>query len=367
MLKILTICDVLFPQTTGGAGRLARELSEALLRRGVEMEFLTRQPDHSITITGNIPTTYYPKPGINLPSALRRLFRERLRSFNPDIVHIHQPLPAYFAISGTFPKPVVYTFHSPWPEELKLKNSRWPKLIRRAGVPFFRHIEKEMVRRASQIVVLSETSRRDVMALYGRGDAQVIPGGVDTVRFRPLDQPDRINTVQLITLRNLVPRMGLPELIRAMATLPEEVRLNIGGDGSLRDDLQQLIRSLKLESRIRLRGRIPDADLPSFYSSADWFVLPTAALEGFGLVILESLACGTPVLGTRVGAIPELLNRFDPAWIISEPNAGAIAHSIRQAIQMKRPDRSALHDLVARDFGWDVIAFRYLELFQKIR
>jgi glycosyltransferase involved in cell wall biosynthesis len=365
-LKILSICDVLFPQTTGGAGRVARELGKALSRQGVEIEFLTRQPAKPVKATDYIPTTYYSPPGPQLPLVLRRLFRQRVGIFKPDIIHVHQPFPAYFAIPRSFDRPVVYNFHSAWPEELKLKASPWPSWMRAPAVPLFRHIEKTVVEQASQIVVLSETSRHEIKSFYGR-DAQLIPGGVNSREFHLFDKPKPNGVVNLISVRNLVPRMGLSELIRAMLLVPEHVRLDIGGDGPLRGELQELIHNLKLENRVALPGRIPDSELPQFYSSADWFVLPTVALEGFGLVILESLACGTPVLGTRVGAIPELLNRFDPEWIIPEPSAQAIAVCIRQALQKKGPDRADLHEKVARDFDWDVIASRYRELFQTLR
>ena len=219
--------------------------------------------------------------------------------------------------------------------------------------------------RATAVTVLSEFSRRMVRGFYDR-EAVIIPGGVDSKRFQPSPGKPENRALYLITLRNLVPRMGLAELTRSMKLLPPDTRLDIGGEGPLRRDLQELITSLGMENQVRLLGHIPDRDLPHFYSSADWFVLPTAALEGFGLVILESLSCGTPVLGTRIGAIHELLEQFDSRWVIPQPEPEAIAAAILSVSEQPPPDPWKLHNQVADEFDWLQIAERYLELYRSL-
>jgi glycosyltransferase involved in cell wall biosynthesis len=160
--------------------------------------------------------------------------------------------------------------------------------------------------------------------------------------------------------------MGLAQLIRAMSLLPPHIELTIGGRGPLQDELMGLISSLGLSERVRLAGHVPDEDLPHFYSSANWFVLPTVALEGFGLVTLESLSCGTPVLGTRIGATPELLEKFDPQWIIEEPTPKEIATTILRVTGKPAPSPDDLHHRVAEEFDWKNIAKRYLEMFESL-
>ncbi len=344
---------------------MAREVAEALRQRGVELEFVTRRPRGPVPAEGNIRTTYYSEPGLMLPFEIRKAFQDRVRSFDPHVVHVHQPLPAFFAIPKTFATPVVYSFYSPWAEELKIKAARWPAWKLRPSVAAYRCIERRAVRKATSIVVLSETSREEVRHFHGRQSIK-IPGGVNTSQFKPLAARKNTDGVRLITVRNLVPRMGLQELIRAMARVPENVRLDIGGDGPLRNELQELVKSLRLGNRVTICGRIPDDRLPGFYASAQWFILPTAALEGFGLVILESLASGTPVLGTRVGAIPELLERFNPGWLIDAPTSDSIAAAICRAIQQPLPDPDELHRAVASEFDWNVIAARYLDLYEEL-
>jgi len=363
-MRILVICDVLFPQTVSGAGRVAREVAAALGKSGNAVEFLTRQvsTNHSRNHVNEIKTTYYPLPLKAFPTRFRRIFNETIRAFQPDIVHVHQPLPAFLSIPASFSRPIVYTFHSSWAEEFKIKCSRWPHIFRKIASPLLAKVENRILHRATAVTVLSEFSRRELKRLYNR-EGVIIPGGVDSERFRPIAKVESSKTLRLVTLRNLVPRMGLALLIRAMKLLPPHIELTIGGEGPLRDELMRLIDSLGLSERVRMAGYVPDDDLSHFYSSANWFVLPTVALEGFGLIILESFSCGTPVLGTRIGAIPELLERFDPQWIIKEPTPKEIAATILSVSENPPPSPNYLHDRVSAEFEWRNIATRYLDLF----
>jgi glycosyltransferase involved in cell wall biosynthesis len=360
-MRILILCDVLYPQTVGGAGRVARELGEGFKACGDAVHYLTR-PVVSGPTEGE-DTSYLPPLRLDALLDFRRRFSEVAARFNPDIVHFHQPLSAYLSIPADYGRPLVYTFHSPWPREFAIKHSRIPASLRRLAMPLMRRMEGAMVSRASEVVVASDFMGAQVRSLHGR-EPVTIHHGVDPQRFSPVREKPFGTRKRLVTLRNLVPRMGLIELIDAIALLPESVHLEIGGEGPMRRALQRRIEALRLESRVRLAGHVREEQLPAFYSDADWFVLPTLELEGFGLVILESLACGTPVLGTRVGAIPEVLGRFDPRWIIPEPTARAIADTVRAALDTAAPDPQELHRKVAAQFDWRRVVQVYREVFQ---
>ena len=125
--------------------------------------------------------------------------------------------------------------------------------------------------------------------------------------------------------------MGLDRLIEAMATLVcqvPDVLLLIGGSGSQRAALEALVRALGLDKHVTFLGFVPEGDLPRYYQAADVFVLPTRELEGFGLVTAEALACGTPVLGTPVGATPELLEPLDAGLVFRDATAEAMAEDL---------------------------------------
>jgi glycosyltransferase involved in cell wall biosynthesis len=183
------------------------------------------------------------------------------------------------------------------------------------------------------------------------GRVQVIPGWVDLERFQII--PDRtaakralgwpLDVPVLFTLRRLVPRMGLDRLVRAVAIVRDrgqKLHLVIGGSGPLRQELEQLAVSLNLSSSIRFVGRVADADLPTMYGACDAFVLPTAGLECFGLIALEALACGRPVLATPVAAIPEVVSNFEKQWLATSADEAGITNLLHAYLSGRLPDHS---------------------------
>ncbi len=167
----------------------------------------------------------------------------------------------------------------------------------------------------------------------------IIPGGVDLKRFQPVQDKKNIRQhlgislekVLLFTVRNLVPRMGLKNLILAMKDIVKEISdiyLVIGGDGPLKENLRTLTNTLGLNNFIHFVGFIPENQLPDFYRMADIFVLPTRELEGFGLVTLEALASGIPVLGTPIGGTKEILKKFDSRFLFNNTDNNSIANLI---------------------------------------
>lgn len=143
------------------------------------------------------------------------------------------------------------------------------------------------------------------------------------------------------------------------------MNLIIGGEGPLKSELQGLAERLGLGSSVRFEGYIPDDRLPIYYQAADFFLLPTRALEGFGLVAVESLACGTPVLGTPVGAIPELLGELQADLLFRGVEPEAIARGIVTHMQRAQADprgyeglRRRCREFAATRFGWDRVVER---------
>jgi glycosyltransferase involved in cell wall biosynthesis len=166
----------------------------------------------------------------------------------------------------------------------------------------------------------------------------------------------------LFCLRNLEPRMGVELLLDAMpavlAHYPTTV-LVVGGDGPLAAPLRAHAARLGLGAAVRFCGFVPEGVLPAHYAAADASVVPTRALEGFGLVTLESLACGTPVIGTPVGATPELLMPLDRALLADAPTAEALARALLALLA--RDDRDALAARCrahTEAYAWDRIAER---------
>jgi glycosyltransferase involved in cell wall biosynthesis len=156
--------------------------------------------------------------------------------------------------------------------------------------------------------------------------------------------------------------MGLEHLIAAMQELGEDGRdclLLIGGEGPLRSTLERQIREQGLADRVTLLGFILEENLPKYYQAADLVLMPTYELEGFGLVTVEALACGTPVLGTPVAAIPEVLARLDPELVAEGTDSRSLAAAMRNILRRfrERPEERARlamagRALIERDYTW---------------
>src|SRR5205807_5699025 len=125
-------------------------------------------------------------------------------------------------------------------------------------------------------------------------------------------------------VRRLVPRMGLDVLLDAWQALGSPGVLAIGGDGPLRPELEA-----RGDESVRFLGRLSDDDLVALYSAADVTVVPSLALEGFGLVVLESLACGTPVVVSDAGGLPEAVAGLDASLVVPAGDAGVLAARLR--------------------------------------
>jgi glycosyltransferase involved in cell wall biosynthesis len=149
--------------------------------------------------------------------------------------------------------------------------------------------------------------------------------------------------------------MGLDRLLRAVRKLFDRglnFQLMVGGTGPLRSILEKLANQLDLSHNVSFLGYIPDSQLPLMYAACDAFVLPSAALECFGLIVIEALACGRPVIASPVGAIPEILNLIEPKWMAKSPEADAIAELIGDFLSGKLPEHAPdeLRSLVARHY-----------------
>ena len=213
-------------------------------------------------------------------------------------------------------------------------------------------IEHRCLESANCITADSNYTKHLLGQLHGPGIQQrteVIPGWVDLNRFHIIPDRQKVKAELgwpadipvFFTLRRLVPRMGLDRLLYAFQKVKSAgwvFHLVVGGSGPLRKWLETLVGELDLKDCVSFAGRVPEARLPLLYGSADAFVLPTAELECFGLIALEALACGRPVLGTPVGAIPEVLGRFEKNWLAHNASIEAIAQLLISFLQGALPN-----------------------------
>ena len=358
--RLLVVADVSPLEAHGGAARVIREQSRRLAARGHRVLVLCRHPGGTAPARGDIdgvPVVHYAVDrrnplafGVTSLTGARRRFRE-LGPLGWDAVIFHQPFSAA-ALAAEVPRAAarLYVFHSPAGAEYRVRAETLDGGRPPAGTALVARLlgclERRALRAASAVVVLSEFSRQVLGRTHGRLSAPVvtIPGAVDLGRFRPpADRPGVRRAlglppdgVLLLTVRDLQPRMGLDTLLRALAVVRAryEVTCVVGGSGSLRPALERLAADLGLGAAARFAGHIAEEALPAHYQAADLFVLPTRVLEGFGLVTVEALACGTPVVATPVGATPEILAPLEPRLLAADNSPAALAQAVAGALPL---------------------------------
>ncbi len=262
-----------------------------------------------------------------------------------------------------------YTVHSPLKMELRAGCA--PTLggrLRKAVLPLLAdRLERRCLLKSDAVNSFSQYTKDCLAHLHGPEIAkkvQVLAGWADTNRFhivenrqaakRELGWP--VDVPVLFTLRRLVPRMGLDRLLRAVRILADEqhaFNVVIGGEGLLRPELEALARELRISDKVRFIGRVPESLLPLTYGACDCFVLPTAELECFGLIAVEAFSAGRPVLATPVGALPELMELFEPKWLAAGSDENSIARLIGQYLKGRLPhhEPQELRDIVERHFS----------------
>ena len=391
-MNILMVADVSIKNVIGGAPRVLHEESKKLKQRGHNVWVLTRQvPNSDLTeemvegvkesrykIVGNNPFTYIMSSIFNS----KRLFEEMVKSKHFDVINFHQPFSALGVNISRKSRNIkkIYTFHSPAFKEYEMRNrpistpwsTPWGKWNYKLNSYFRKRIERYNLKKCEKIRTLSEYMKRELTDCHciAYKKVVVIPGGVDTDRFTPSSDRTKIKKklgipiekILLLSVRNLVPRMGLENLIYAMADIirtTKDVYLVLGGEGALEERLKGLVEQLGLDLFIRFEGFIPEDKLPLYYQAADLFVLPSKVLEGFGLVTVESLSCGTPVLGTPIGGTKEILEGLDGRLLFKGTEPRHISEKILYFLN-RQSELDNLRDkcrqFAVDNYSWDVVA-----------
>ncbi|WP_332673684.1 glycosyltransferase [Aromatoleum sp.] len=350
-----------FPEQLGGLDRYYRDLLEHLPEaRGLIVGPAPESPPR-LTVVSR-----HDAPLLNRLGALWRAADQAGR----DAVVID----AHFALYALLPLlskrlrslPLVVHFQGPWADENVSAGDSSPVRHR-----LRRGLERLVYRRADRVIVLTSAFRRVLVENYGVSPwrVHVVPPGVDLDRFSPGDRGAARERFGLdadafvaVSVRRLVPRMGLDVLLeawaRALAELPQGAQLLIAGDGSERAALEAQVERLGLAKSVRLLGRISDEDLLELYRAADLGVVPTRSFEGFGLVVIEAAACGTPTIVTDIGGLPEAVHSLDPSLTVAPDDVLALAERMAAAARPGgTPSREETRSF-AEGFSWSAAVRR---------
>jgi glycosyltransferase involved in cell wall biosynthesis len=367
--RVLMLGKGWFPAQLGGLDRYYRDLFEHL-------------PEARAVVIGPAPDAgcrvfAASRHNAPLPRRMLEFWRATQRAHTTGI----EVVDAHFALYALLPllagrvrgTPTVVHFHGPWAYENAAGGdvSTWRLATRR-------RLEREVYRRADVTVVLTSAFRRTLVERYRvtPWTVDVQPPGVDLDRFSPGDRAaarDHFgcsgNEWLAVCVRRLIGRMGLDLLLDAWAVarpeLPRGSRLLIAGDGPLRQQLEERARAQDLRGSVQILGRISEKDLVELYRAADLGVVPTTSFEGFGLVVIEAAACGTPTLATEVGGLPEVVRPLDVSLLVAGGDHRALAARLVSAAAGQVPDRGITRQYAER-FDWRDVAVKHRAICSRV-
>jgi len=240
---------------------------------------------------------------------------------------------------------------------------------------YFRYLVPAMLRRARAVVTVSQHTKEDILTFYGidAGQIHVVPNGYDVDSFSVGHESQEIRAkyglgAYLLYVGNLLPHKNLQALMSAFALISMRYSqtLVIAGrrDPRYYPSLEAQTRTLGIQARVRFLDYVPAKDLPALYAGAEVFVLPSL-YEGFGLPVLEAMACGTPVIASRTSSIPEVAG--DAAILIDPRNVHELSTAMeavlgdaemREAMRRKGLARAA-------QFSWSRMAMTILNILER--
>lgn len=367
-----------FPEQAGnGLDRVYHALAHHLPDVGVAVRGVVAGSDEVEAESQGRIRAFAPDgaPLVGRLRAARRVTRQVLDAESPDLVAAHFALYAAPVLGALARRPFVVHFHGPWAAESAVEGGG--RLSTRA-----KHLlERAVYRRADRLIVLSSAFRDVLCESYGIDSdrVRIVPGGVDTERFGtgltrrearlrlgwPTDRPI------VLSVRRLAHRMGLDRLIEAVSRVRErepDVLLLIAGKGPLAEVLEGQVAAAGLNEHVRFLGFVPEDDLPVAYRAADLSIVPTTALEGFGLTTVESLAAGTPVLVTPRGGLPEVVRGLSPDLVLGGADVHDLAEGLVGALSgtLALPGAAACQAYARDHFGWERVAVRVREVYEEV-
>lgn len=372
----------MYPPVVGGSGMYAYEIANGLAEIGHEVDVFTQSTgdDRTLDVHENVTVYSLAKARRYLVTFETLYFSARARfavDFDEyDVIHGTLMPASTVALSDRLgiDTPLVLTSHSFALSEVFAHSPEKPAdyLLKFAFHPMNVVMDNVAARSADRIVAISEEMRGQLVEKYGLNERKVtrISHGVDTERYRPREEVHPAVSEDKLTLLfvgRLISRKGADLAVEALAaTDRDDVELLVAGTGRLENDLKQLARERGIDDRVQFLGYVPDEDLPLLYASTD-ATLFTSNYEGFGLVFLESLASGTPVIGTPAGGIPDIVENGKTGYVnAGDPEAFAerIEELADQPERLTAMSQAAREEVDGRD--WADVAARVEEVYESV-
>jgi glycosyltransferase involved in cell wall biosynthesis len=342
--KILIVSDYLFDELFGGCARVSTMLSKSLSFK-YEVKLFLRGIKNSPKreFINNVEIfRHYGNVFLAIKN-LKIIFEKK----DIRVVNYHDPLNSFFVFLflklNRIKVPQIYTFHSPWSEEYKIRaKKKGYSRIRISICSYLRKLAERMALSSCDKIITESDYMNEILFKIHAIKSEAIYLGVDTVKFSPCSLEEKLRLRKeyklpldkkiFFTLRNLEPRMGFENLINSVKILKNLGHKNlffiIGGGGSMELELKKQALEMDLSNEVLFTGKIPDEEIVSYYRLSDAFILPTKELEGFGLVSAEAMSSGIVVLATPVSANIKVIGDLDKSLLFKGIDSADIAKGI---------------------------------------
>ena len=309
-------------------------------------------------------------------SAIRIIRKEKI-----DVIHSHWLVPQ--GLVGAICKKIFGTPHVTTVHGADINTFKKLEILSGKKSKILSGIFSFVLHNSDKINANSSYTKNIVLSIDGRvkNKIEIIPMGVDINRFK---HEDDINIKEdfdaeylILSVGRLIDWKGTKYLITAMKEIIKKIpnaKLVIGGIGPEKENLEKLTEELKLKNNVIFTGYIEDIDLLKYYASSDIFVLPSINLNGhtetLGVVLLEAMACGTPVIGSNVGGIPDIIKDGYNGFLVSEKSPEDLADKIIELLSNKElAEEFATNGLktVQEKFSWISVTERFIEVYEEFK
>lgn len=350
-MKIAILVGLFPPKWLAGTEIATYYMAEHLAQRGHEVHVIT-------LLDEGLPEESYEKGFY-----IHRLPRTKIRfagafifwadivrviqKISPDIVHAQS---LGIGVPALLSKKILKFPYAAWGQGSDVYLPGW----------FTKLTSKTIIKNANSVIALTEDMKRAMQAIYNR-DITIVPNGIDLKEYiseLPVQNVEGAEK-RILFVGRLHPVKGVRYLLQAMSLVHQELpeaKLILVGDGEEREYLENLTDSLGIRKCVEFVGKVSHERIPDYMHHAGVFVLPSLS-ESFGIVNLEAMACGLPIVATRVGGIPDIIEDGVNGYLVEAKKPGEIADRLLMLMRndMIRKEISAHNRERARMFTWNKI------------
>ncbi len=296
------------------------------------------------------------------PRVIYRMKR-RLTEYGPHVTHIHEPLAPWVSMAATVagPMPKIGTFHA-WSDSDRIYSMT---------APFIRKIVQDLKVRVA-VSPSAQSFASQAMAVPANSFT-ILPNGVDDHRFagaQPIDELVDPDKPLLLFVGRLEKRKGLETLVKAFLRLRasgQRLRLVVVGEGPERERCQSLVPP-SLRTEVQFVGAVSHDDLPRYHASADVFVSPATGGESFGIVLLEGMAAGLPVVASDIPGYRTVMTDGVQGRMVPPGDSIALADALEAMLSNVSLRKAMAQEGIrtAGEYSWDVVGARVEEMYRQV-